>query len=61
MKQKIKPFKFKISNISYTSLLGSELYSIRNLIGDFKVIKVRRCLFGDMYIWVVPKDSSNDG
>lgn len=60
MKQKIKPFKFKISSISYTSLISSELYCIRALIGDFTVVKTKRCLFGNMYIWVVPKDSKND-
>lgn len=57
MKQKNKPFKFKISGISYSSLLGDELLSIRALIGNFTIVKTRRCLFGKMYIWVVPKDS----
>ena len=56
MKQKINPFKFKISSISYPSSIGGELCSIRALIGDFTIVKTRRCLFGNMYIWVVPKD-----
>ena len=59
MEQKIKPFKFKISSISYPSLFSSELHSIRELIGGFNVVKVRRCLLGDMYIWVVPKGLNN--
>lgn len=58
MKQKIKPFKFKISSISYPSSIGGELCSIRTLIGDFTIVKTRRCLFGNMYIWVVPKDKA---
>lgn len=60
MEQKIKPFKFKISSISDPSSIGGELCAIRALIGDFTVVKTRRCLFGNMYIWVVPKDSTND-
>lgn len=60
MKQKNKPFKFKISNISYPSSLGDELCSIRALIGDFTIVKTRRCLFGNMYIWVVPKKFVED-
>ncbi len=60
MKQKINLFKFKISSISYPSSIGGELCSIRAMIGAFTIVKTRRCLFGNMYIWVVPKDSSND-
>lgn len=59
MKRKNKPFKFKISSMVYPFLFSSELNSIRELIGDFDVVKVRRCLLGDMYIWVVPKDVTN--
>lgn len=60
MKQKIKPFKFRVSRLNYLSLLNDELRAIRGLIGDFTVIKARNCWFEDMHIWVIPKDSSND-
>lgn len=57
MKQKNKPLKFKIPGAVYPALHASAIQSIRELIGDFTVIKVRNCWFEDMYIWVVPKDS----
>lgn len=60
MKQKNKPFKFRVSRLNYLSLLDGELRAIRELIGDFTVIKVRNCWFGNMYIWVVPKDKNNE-
>ena len=61
MKQKIKPFKFRVSRLNYLSLLNDELRAIRGLIGDFVVVKTRACwLSGDMYIWVVPKDLSDE-
>lgn len=61
MKQKNKPLKFKIPGAVYPALHASAIQSIRVLIGDFAVVKTRACwLSDDMYIWVVPKDSSND-
>ena len=52
MKQKNKPLKFKIPGAIYPALHASAM------IGDFAVVKTRACwLSGDMYIWVVPKDS----
>lgn len=60
MTKKIKPFKFRVSRLNYLSLLNGELRVIRELIGDFTVVKTRNCWFEDMYIWVVPKDLSND-
>lgn len=58
MKQKM--FRFTVSRLKYPSLLDSELRAIRELIGDFTVVKVKNCWFENIHIWVVPKDSSND-
>ena len=54
MKQ--KTFKFTVSRLTYPASLDSELRAIRELIGNFTVVKVKKCWFEDMHIWVVPKD-----
>lgn len=54
MKQ--KAFRFTVSRPNYPALLDSELRIIRELIGNFTVVKVKDCWFENMHIWVVPKD-----
>lgn len=57
MKEKL--FKFKISDVAYPSLVSRDLGGIRQILGDFEVVKIKRCWWPtDMYIWVrkVKKD-----
>ena len=54
MKQ--KPLKFTVSSPRYDSLFRREIDAIRNMIGEFEVVKTKSCLGGlDIKIWILPK------
>lgn len=58
MKEKL--FKFKVSEIEYDSLLRDELFAIKNMIGDYEVVKTRRCFMPtNRIIWCRKKDDTN--
>jgi len=50
-------FKFTVHSTEYGSLLDNDLASIRKLLGEFEVVKVRKCPFTPwhMKIWVKRK------
>lgn len=52
---KPKPLKFIISRPYYEPQFRREIDAIRDIIGEFKVVKAKPCLNGvDMKIWVLP-------
>lgn len=54
MKQ--KPLKFIVSSPYYESLFRRETDAIRDIVGEFEVVKTKPCLGGvNMKIWVLPK------
>lgn len=58
MKQ--KPLKFIVSSPYYESLFRREIDAIRDMIGEFEVVKTKPCLGGvDMKIWILPKGNQN--
>lgn len=53
MKQ--KPLKFIVSSPYYEPLFSREIDAIRDMIGEFEVVKAKPCLGGiDMKIWILP-------
>lgn len=57
---KDKLFKFKVSNVQYECMLSDELNAIKQMIGDFDVVRKRRCLIPtDMIIWCKKKEDTN--
>lgn len=58
MKEKL--FKFKVSNVQYALCMRGELNAIKDLIGDYEVVKTRQCLMPtDRIIWCKKKDDTN--
>lgn len=57
---KDKLFKFKVSNIEYDALLRDELFAIKQMLGDYEVVKTRQCLMPtNMVIWCKKKDDTD--
>lgn len=50
-------FKFKVNDLEYGSLLAQDLQSIRNMLGEFEVVRVKQCWpsWRRMKIWVEKK------
>lgn len=58
MKEKL--FKFKVSDIEYDALLRDELFAIKNMIGDYEVVKTRRCFMPtNRIVWCRKKDATD--
>lgn len=51
-------FKFRVNDLEYSTLLARDLQAIRNMLGEFEVVRVKqlwpRSLSG-MIIWVEKK------
>lgn len=57
---KDKLFKFKVSNVQYELLLRNELNAIKQMIGEYEVVKKRRCIMPtEIIIWCKKKDDTN--
>ena len=57
---KDKLFKFKVSDIEYDALLRDELTAIKQMIGDYEIVKTRRCFMPtDRIIWCKKKDDTD--
>lgn len=57
-KQKKTVYKFRISKPEYDCLVRRDLNSIREILGDFEVVKVKYhwWMICDIDIWCVKKD-----
>ena len=57
---KDKLFKFKVSNVQYDLMLRDELNAIKQMLGDYEVVKTRQCLVPtDRIIWCRKKDNTD--
>lgn len=57
---KDKLFKFKVSNVEYDALLRDELTAIKQMIGDYEVVKTRQCFMPtNRIIWCKKKDDTD--
>lgn len=57
---KDKLFKFKVSDIEYDALLRDELTAIKRMIGDYEIVKTRRCFMPtNRIVWCKKKDDTN--
>lgn len=50
-------FKFRVNDLEYGSLLAQDLQAIRNMLGEFEVVRVKQHWpsFRGMKIWVEKK------
>lgn len=50
-------FKFRVNDLEYSSLLAQDLQAIRNMLGEFEVVRVKQLWpsLRGMRIWVEKK------
>lgn len=50
-------FKFRVNDLEYSALLAQDLQSIRNMLGEFEVVRVKQLWpsLRGMKIWVEKK------
>lgn len=50
-------FKFRVNDLEYSSLLAQDLQAIRNMLGEFEVVRVKQLWpsLRGMKIWVEKK------